>query len=120
VGGDLRQDIMSDDDTHRLKDAEPSQQPDDAPRDKNDDPILPDDSGANVQHTVNESADKITLKTKIKRGTGTRDQDEINVKVKGSTPQETADKLHETVVAIGDNGTVNALRGTQPSGGSGE
>ena len=65
-------------------------------------------------HTVSESADKIRLKTKIKRGTDTRDQDEIEVVVKGDDPQEAVDKLHETVVAIGSKGTHKALRGTQP------
>jgi len=67
------------------------------------------------QHTVNESADKIVLKTAIKRGTGTRDEDKIKVKVKGNDPEEAAEKLHDTVVAIGNQNTVNALRGTQPS-----
>jgi hypothetical protein len=67
-------------------------------------------------HHVNESADKIVLKTKIKRGTGTRDQDEINIKVKANDPEQAAEKLHETVVAVGKKNTVNALRGTQPSG----
>jgi hypothetical protein len=71
------------------------------------------------KHTVSESADKIVLKTSIKRGTGTRDQDKIDVKIKGDTPQETVDKLHETVVAIGSKGTHNALRGIQ-SGDSNE
>lgn len=68
-------------------------------------------------HHVNESADKIVLNTKIKRGEGTRDQDEIKIKVKGDDPEDAARKLHETVVAVGSMGTVNALRGTQPSGG---
>jgi len=68
-------------------------------------------------HHINESADKVTLTTKIKRGTGTRDQDEIKVKVKADDPQEAADKLHETVLAVGNNQTVTALRGTQPSDG---
>lgn len=64
---------------------------------------------------VNESADKVRLETKIKRGDGTRDQDEIKIKVRGDDPEEAAQKLHDTVVAVGDLGTVNALRGTQPS-----
>lgn len=68
-------------------------------------------------HNVNESADKIVLNTKIKRGTGTRDQDEIKIKVKADDPQEAAEKLHATVLAVGDKNTVNALRGTQPSEG---
>ena len=70
---------------------------------------------SNETHRVNESADKITLKTKIKRGTGTRDQDEINIKVKANDPEEAAEKLHATVVAVGGKDTVNALCGTQPS-----
>jgi len=65
------------------------------------------------QHTVNESADKIVLKTKLKRGTGTRDEDRIEVKVKGNDPQETAQKLHNTVLAIQCEDTVNKLRETQ-------
>jgi len=65
------------------------------------------------QHTVNESADKIVLKTKLKRGTGTRDEDRIEVKVKGNDPQETAQKLHNTVLAIQGEDTVNRLRETQ-------
>ena len=68
----------------------------------------------NTKHTVSESADKIVLKTQITRGEGTRDQDRIDVKVKGDDPQDTVDKLHETVVAIGSKGTHKALRGTQP------
>jgi hypothetical protein len=72
-------------------------------------------SDPETRHTVSESADKIVLKTKVKRGTGTRDEDRIEVKVKGDDPQQAAEKLHETVVAIGEQNTVNALRGTQPS-----
>jgi len=64
---------------------------------------------------INESADKIVLTTKIKRGNDTRDQDEIKVKVKDNDPEKAAQKLHATVVAIGDQNTVNALRGTQPT-----
>lgn len=68
---------------------------------------------AEERHTVNESADKIVLKTKIKRGTGTRDQDEINVKVKGDNPEKTAQKLHDTILAIKGENTVNELRKTR-------
>jgi len=55
------------------------------------------------------------LKTEIKRGNGTRDQDKIKIKVKGNDPDQAAQKLHDTVVAVGEKNTVNALRGTQPS-----
>jgi len=67
------------------------------------------------EHHVQESADKVVLKTEIKRGNGTRDQDKIKIKVKGNDPDQAAQKLHDTVVAVGEKNTVNALRGTQPS-----
>lgn len=73
-----------------------------------------------TRHTISESADKIVLKTKIKRGEDTRDEDRIEVKVKGNDPEAAAEKLHATVVAIGKQNTVNALRGTQPSGAGNE
>ena len=64
---------------------------------------------------VNESAHTVRLETKVKRGEGTRDQDEIKIKVRGDDPEEAAEKLHATVLAVGDNQTVTALRGTQPT-----
>ena len=65
-------------------------------------------------HTVNESADKITLTTKVKRGTGTRDQDEIRLKVKGENPEDTAQKLAQTLDALETKGVTDTLRNTQP------
>jgi len=67
------------------------------------------------QHTVSESADKIVLKTKVKRGTGTRDEDKIDVKVKGDNPDETAEKLAGTLDALKRNCIADRLRETQPS-----
>jgi len=67
---------------------------------------------ADETHHVNESADKITLNTKIKRGTDTRDQDEIKVKVKGNDPEEVVEKLNETVRKL--EGTAKSLRAMQP------
>lgn len=72
------------------------------------------DTMTDKTHTINESADKIRLKTKIKRGDGTRDQDEVEVKIKSDDPQEAATTLHETIVAIQENGTHETLRETQP------
>ena len=66
------------------------------------------------QHTVSESADKIVLKTNVKRGSGTRDQDKIDVKIKGSDPEDTAAKLRETLDALEAEGIASTLRGTQP------
>jgi len=70
----------------------------------------------NTTHQVNESADKVVLTTKIKRGSGTRDQDSIKVKVKAENPIQAAEKLDATVNAILEHGTAETLRGTQPSG----
>jgi len=64
-------------------------------------------------HTVSESADKIVLTTNVKRGTGTRDEDKIRVKVKGEKPQITAAKLADTLAALENHGVAEQLRGTQ-------
>jgi phosphotransferase system HPr-like phosphotransfer protein len=63
-------------------------------------------------HTVNESADKIRVETKVKRGSGTRDQDEIKVKIKGDDAEEVVEKLNKTVELLQDTG--NTLRALQP------
>ena len=67
-----------------------------------------------LQHTVSESADKIVLKTNVKRGSGTRDQDKLNVKIKGSDPEDTAAKLAQTLDALEAEGIASTLRETQP------
>ena len=63
-------------------------------------------------HTVNESADKIRVETKVKRGEGTRDQDEIKVKVKGNDAEEVVEKLNNTVDLLQE--TSDTLRAMQP------
>jgi len=68
----------------------------------------------NTQHQVSESADKITLKADVKRGNGTRDQDKINVKVKGNDPKAAAAKLAATLAALESEGVADTLRATQP------
>ena len=65
-------------------------------------------------HTISESADKIVLKTNVKRGSGTRDQDKIDVKIKGSDPEDTAAKLAQTLDALEAEGIASTLRETQP------
>jgi len=67
---------------------------------------------ADKRHTVNESADKIQAETKVKRGTGTRDQDTIKVKVKGDSPEEVVEKLNSTVELLND--TAQTVRSMQP------
>jgi len=68
----------------------------------------------NTEHRVSESADKIVLKTDLKRGNGTRDQDKINVKVKGNDPEAAAEKLSDTLAALESEGVADTLRATQP------
>jgi len=63
-----------------------------------------------TRHTVSESADKITLTTNVKRGTGTRDEDKIRVKVKGDGVDATAEKLADTLAALGKHGVADTLR----------
>ena len=69
---------------------------------------------SDTQHTVSESADKIVLKTNVKRGSGTRNQDKIDVKIKGSDPEDTAAKLAQTLDALEAEGIASTLRETQP------
>ena len=67
----------------------------------------------NTKHRINESADKITLTTNVKRGTGTRDEDKIRVKVKGDGADATAEKLADTLAALENHGVADTLRETQ-------
>ena len=68
----------------------------------------------NTQHNVSESADKIVLKTEVKRGSGTRDQDKVDVKVKGSEPGPVVDKLARTLDSLDELEVSQRLRETQP------
>jgi len=69
-----------------------------------------------TRHSISESADKIVLKTNVKRGTGTRDEDKINVKVKGDSPDDTAEKLADTLDALEEHGVAETLRATGTEG----
>jgi len=64
---------------------------------------------AQTRHNISESADKLTLTTKVKRGSGTRDEDRIKVKVKGDDADEVVAKLNATVANLQD--TADELRG---------
>jgi len=67
-----------------------------------------DDDGRRTEHRISESADKLTLTTKVKRGSGTRDEDRIKVKVKGDDPDEVVAKLEQTVANL--QATTDDLR----------
>jgi len=73
---------------------------------------LIDEAQTGKQHTVSESADKIVVKTKVKRGTGTRDEDKLSVKVKGNDPVEVVEKVNETISRL--HNTAEDLRNMQP------
>ena len=67
-----------------------------------------------TKHTVNESADKIRLDTKIKRGSDVRDQDEVKVQIKGDDPEHAVEMLAKTLEALEHKGVASDLRSTQP------
>jgi hypothetical protein len=67
-------------------------------------------------HHVNESADKIELKTKLKRGTGTRDEDKYALKVKGDSAEDVAATMAALQTAMADEGLVETTRAMQPGG----
>ena len=70
----------------------------------------------NTTHHVNESADKITLKTKLTRGTGTRDQEKFDAKVRGDDPDAVAQRMAELVAALDDHDLVETVRATNAEG----
>lgn len=65
-----------------------------------------------AEHHINESADKLRLKTKLTRGTGTRDQETIEVKVKGDDPEDAVEKLNTTLELLRE--TTDTARAIQP------
>jgi multidrug efflux pump subunit AcrB len=65
-------------------------------------------------HHINESADKITLKTKVTRGTGTRDQEKYDLKVKGDNPAEVAEQMRELLDAMHAENLTENVRSMQP------
>lgn len=66
-----------------------------------------------TQYHVNESADKIVLKTKLTRGSGTRDQDKFDVKIKGSDPKDVVEKMEQALEYLTD--TADDVRAIQPN-----
>ncbi len=49
------------------------------------------------RHNISETKDKITVKTDLKRGSGTRDQDKTTIKTKGSDPEDIAERHTQTL-----------------------
>ena len=65
-----------------------------------------------VVRRISESAQPIKLMTKVKRGTGTRDQDTIKVSISGDDPAETVADLNETLELLEE--TAQTARDIQP------
>lgn len=63
-------------------------------------------------HNLNESADKIRLKTQLKRGSATRDQDTIEVKIRGDDPEDAVETLNEVLERLRE--TADNARSIQP------
>jgi cytochrome c556 len=68
-----------------------------------------------VRKNISESADKIRVETKVKRGDATRDQDELKVKVKGNDPDDVVEKLNDTIANLHE--TADEVRDLQPGSG---
>ena len=69
-------------------------------------------SDEDVSRNITESADKVRVETKVKRGSGTRDQDELKVKIKGNDPDDVVEKLNATIERLHE--TADTVRGLQP------
>jgi len=65
-------------------------------------------------HKIRESNDKIRTSVKIKRGTGTRDQDTYQIKARGRTPDEVAYRIERTIEELKERGTFEEIRQLQP------
>jgi hypothetical protein len=65
-----------------------------------------------VRRNISESADKIRLATKLTRGTGTRSQEKIEVKIKGDDAAEAVNKLNETLELLAE--TADTARNISP------
>jgi cytochrome c556 len=68
-----------------------------------------------VRKNISESADKIRVETKLKRGSATRDQDEFKVKIKGNDPDDVVAKLNATIANLHE--TADEMRDLQPEAG---
>lgn len=71
-----------------------------------------DDVDERIVRNINQSADSVRLSTKVVRGTGTRDQETIKVKVRGDDPTETVQELNEALDEL--EATAETVRGIQP------
>ena len=67
-----------------------------------------------TDHRINESADKIEVTLKLKRGSGTREQDDGKLRAKGDSPEAVADDLEGTLDELEARGLFERVRNVQP------
>jgi len=65
-----------------------------------------------VHKNISESADKIRVETKVKRGTGTRDQDTTKVVTRHPDPAQAAANHQSSIEAV--RAAADAARSIQP------
>jgi hypothetical protein len=56
----------------------------------------------------------VSITAKIRRGEGTRDQDDLTIKGKGATADEAADDFEASLQAAEENNWAERLRAIQP------
>mgnify|MGYP000376685447 CR=1 FL=1 len=65
------------------------------------------------QHNVNESNEKVRLKTQLKRGSDTRDQDTHDLKVRAESPEEAAEMLSDALEELEERDVFDRAREVQ-------
>jgi hypothetical protein len=66
------------------------------------------------RHETRETADKVRLSVKLKRGTGTRDQDTFSLKARGENAMRAADELETLVNELQSREIFDDVRAIQP------
>lgn len=62
--------------------------------------------------TIENTASGVSITAKLKRGSGTRDQDTIKIKAKGTTAEEAIENMDATLAKSDE--WADQLRGIQP------
>lgn len=62
--------------------------------------------------TIENVASGVSITAKLKRGTGTRDQDTLKIKAKGKTAEEAAQNMDETLESVDE--WAEQFRSIQP------
>jgi hypothetical protein len=66
------------------------------------------------EHHINESAHPFTHKFKVVRGTGTRDQDKHDMKVKAESAEQLAERSEKVIAEMQARNVYESVRVIQP------